>query len=149
MRPSTELIVCVCGLFALQACAHEATATHGHPSEADDGDGDHPCACTSPEPTDASLADDNACALVLDRVYTSNEQLECGLGPGGVALCYWSVRFDGEQFVWNYSDISEAGGYDCVDLDLVARPDGEHLGTVSADGSSLIWSGVGYSRVDP
>lgn len=94
-------------------------------------------------PTDAA---NDACALVLDQSYSSQEQLECGLGPNGVALCNWTVGFDGSQYTWSHSDVGEGGDYSCAGLDLLNVPEGEVIGSVSPDGAVLTWYGVAYDR---
>jgi hypothetical protein len=91
-------------------------------------------------------AANDACALVLDQSYSSQEQLECGLGPNGVELCNWIIGFDGSQYTWSYSDVGQSDDYTCAGLDLLSVPEGEVLGSVSADGAVLTWDGVLYDR---
>jgi hypothetical protein len=108
--------------------------------------------CTDSEPgryrisithTNASA---DACALVLDQSYSSQEQLECGLGPNGPELCNWTISFDGSQYAWHYSDVGQVDDYGCAGLELLSVPDGEVLGSISADGSLLTWDDVPYNR---
>ncbi|HVH98704.1 MAG TPA: hypothetical protein VM869_08340 [Enhygromyxa sp.] len=88
----------------------------------------------------------DACALVLDQSYSSQEQLECGIGPNGVVLCNWTIAFDGSQYLWSFSDVGSSGDYSCAGLNLLSVPEGDTLGSVSPDGAVLTWDGVLYDR---
>ena len=88
----------------------------------------------------------DACALVLDQSYSSQEQLECGIGPNGVVPCNWTIAFDGSQYLWSFSDVGSSGDYSCAGLNLLSVPEGDTLGSVSPDGAVLTWDGVLYDR---
>ena len=96
-----------------------------------DGDGDLP---------------PDACDLVADQSYASQDQLECGLGPNGVELCNWTLSFTVSNYTWTYSDVGESSEYACSGLELISVPEAQPLGLVSADGSTLTWDGVLYLR---
>jgi hypothetical protein len=90
--------------------------------------------------------DGDACELVLDQSYSSQEELECGLGPNGVVLCNWSIGFDGSFYTWSFSDVGDSGDYSCSGLDILSVPEAQVLGTVSPAGDVLDWQGHLYDR---
>jgi hypothetical protein len=110
-----------------------------------DGDGDSGDGDGDGDSGDGD-GDGDACELVLGQSYSSQEELECGLGPNGVVLCFWTIGFDGSMYNWSYSDVGDSGDYTCAGLDLLSVPEGEVLGTVSPSGDVLDWQGVLYDR---
>jgi hypothetical protein len=115
----------------------------------DDGGGD---------PIDATLAIDGpytgppACGLA--RLYRSDQELECGLGPPGEPppVCRWQLEFGktaASSFEWSHSDVVESGTFTCVGGRLIARSaGGASIEAQFAEGSpSLTWAGVAYTEV--
>jgi hypothetical protein len=105
---------------------------------------------------DATLAIDGpftgmpACGLA--RIYRSDAELECGLGPPGQPppVCRWKLEFakvSPDSFEWSHSDVIESGTYSCVGGRLIARTaGGASIEAQFADGSpSLTWDGVIYT----
>jgi hypothetical protein len=92
------------------------------------------------------IADEDAC-VALDGTFKSVDELECGLGPDGVALCRWSLTFTTGTFTWDYSDITDAGSYRCKDGAIAATNGGGSMyaGTVTDEGK-LTFDGVVYER---
>lgn len=86
-----------------------------------------------------------ACGFVLGRTFTSVEELECGLGPKGPALCNWSVAFafDG-TFMWMHSDVGEGGSYACADGTITISDGPMVEAAYDADADTLTWDGVQY-----
>jgi hypothetical protein len=58
---------------------------------------------------------DAFCDAIVGTTFESIEELECGLGPKGVELCHWQLRFEENgEWLWNYSDVGQGGDYTCV-----------------------------------
>lgn len=108
----------------------------------------------TPDTGDSAAADSadtapaGACAELAGSAWGSVEELECGLGPDGVALCHWRLSFttDG-AFMWRYSDVGEGGRWACVGEALTATTDGGRvLAATLVDASHLDWERVAYLR---
>ncbi|MCH9688993.1 MAG: hypothetical protein K0V04_46600 [Deltaproteobacteria bacterium] len=114
----------------------------------------NPCPCLDNEPCcDACAGEtflclppqfDPACTALVGT-FTSVDELECGLGPGGmVALCHWMITFDGSAYDWLYSDVGEVGPYACAQGQITT--DNGTDGTYDPLADTLVWSGVAYVR---
>jgi hypothetical protein len=95
-----------------------------------------------------------ACGLA--RLYRSDQELECGLGPPGQPqpVCHWELELgktSADSFEWHHSDVVESGTYSCIGGRLIGRSaGGSSIDGEFADGSpSLTWDGVTYTRVLP
>lgn len=53
------------------------------------------------------------CTAIAGRTFVSDQDGECGKSPNGVAMCRWSVRFDGSTVAWQHSDFEEYGALTC------------------------------------
>ena len=82
------------------------------------------------------------CAFLVGRVFLSDEQLECGLGPNGVELCNWTVSFTATMFNYQHSDLGESSDYTCEAGVITAGP---HAGTVDAQTGKLVWDGIAFT----
>lgn len=103
---------------------------------------------------DAPSADSGACPVAADecpfevaRVLRSLEQLECGLGPDGETLCFWTVTIqESGGWTWSYSDVGETGGWTCDDGPSAFRSGGEDIAlSWDADACVMTWEGVEYA----
>lgn len=70
-----------------------------------------------------TLAQNGRCTVLENRRFASLDQRECGIAPGGVALCAWAIQFsslddDTSSFSWRYSDVGDGGSVAC-DGDLL------------------------------
>lgn len=55
----------------------------------------------------------NASQAIEGKTFCSLEKGEIGLGPEGVVYDYWTISFNKGILKWHYSDIKEAGHYEC------------------------------------
>ena len=93
--------------------------------------------------------EEDACAIVEGQTYLSQDELDCGLNPGGdgAATCHWRVEFDDGEYEWRYSDLIRQGTYSCDGATIIGdgSVDGEtHQGTLDLDTGELRWEGVLY-----
>lgn len=97
-----------------------------------------------PPPDTEDPVDD--CAFLVDRVFASLEELECGLGPNGVELCNWSISFASDTYQHEYSDVGESGTYTCSNGEISGLDGGGNKrdGKINAATGTLIWQDVTY-----
>jgi hypothetical protein len=101
---------------------------------------------------DDVVVEDGACIALEGRQFTSVRQLECGLGPGGVEYCNWSLSFQpmtasASQFQWSHSDVGETGTSECHGSTVVGHPGPgrDYQGTIDLETGVLIWDGESYT----
>jgi len=107
---------------------------------------------------DDSAGDDDdsaaaqACSFLSPPAqYLSVGQHECGQGQSGINYCHWSLSFQAADFQWQYSDVVEAGPYECTGDTVVGNPAGPNTRTGSWDASTevLAWEGKEYLWISP
>jgi hypothetical protein len=81
------------------------------------------------------------CEALELRTFLSVDELECGLGPGGVELCNWRVELRGGRYEWGHSDVAESGTYTCTGSVVTADM---YVGTWDDDREIFVWDGVDY-----
>jgi hypothetical protein len=84
--------------------------------------------------------------------YRSEAQLECGMTPGGVALCNWQLHFGATSLMWQYCDVAEALDYLCVSNVITEDFIGGRLprqGTIEPSTGNVTWDGVRYVPSSP
>lgn len=88
------------------------------------------------------------CDFLAFKLFESDDELECGLGPNGVELCHWTISFTEDNYEHQYSDIGEQGTYTCEGGVIKAIDGGQnpHGGTIDADTGALVWDGVAYHQ---
>jgi len=88
----------------------------------------------------------NECGFDYPASFSSIEQLECGRGPEGENLCFWSLAFYAQTFDWFYSDIAEQGTYECVNQTIIATSNigNQYEGTYNPQNQTLLWETVEY-----
>ena len=64
--------------------------------------------------------------------------------------CRWTVSFEGDEYVWTYTDIAEVGTYICDDGLLAGenRFGQTREGYFDQDAGRLQWGGLSYSSSD-
>ena len=88
---------------------------------------------------------EGSCPYLPDTTWRSVEELECGLGPTGEALCHWSLRFDVDgTFDWMHSDYGTTGEWTCADGEITATSHGDTFSGTISDETHLSWDGVDY-----
>ena len=101
---------------------------------------------------DDDAATAQACSFLSPPAqYLSVDQHECGHGLNGINYCHWSLSFDAANFTWYYSDVAEAGPYECTGDTVVGNPSGpnSHTGTWDASAEALAWEGKDYLWISP
>ena len=112
-----------------------------------DTDTDTDAAVDSDEPAlDTDDPADVFCATLTGSRWGSVEEQECGLGPDGVVMCTWVVRFTDTGWTWDYSDVTESGAYAC-DAGNLTVPTGETVGAWEPTSERLIWRGLPYAFI--
>jgi len=107
---------------------------------------------------DDSAGDDDdsaaaqACSFLSPPAqFISVAQHECGPSPNGIDYCHWSLSFEAADFTWYYSDVAEAGPYECTGDIVVGHPAGPltRTGTWNASTEVLAWEGEDYIWLSP
>ena len=135
------------GLAGMLACARTDARTSDSGPDTETGSVDS-AGDTAPVDTLSDTGVRGACTDLGGSAWGSVDELECGLGPDGVALCHWRLSFttDG-AFTWRYSDVGEGGRWACAGEALTATTDGGRvLAATLVDASHLTWDGVAYLR---
>jgi hypothetical protein len=89
----------------------------------------------------------DACAIIANKTYVSVNQMECGLGPNGVAYCNWNVAFSADgTFDWRHSDVVESGSYTCNGAAITGTRGSAApvAGMLDANVDRLTWDGAAY-----
>lgn len=92
-----------------------------------------------------------ACTAFEGRTFESLEEHECGLGPGGTAMCLWHLRFEPidashSKFSWQHSDVGETGSVRCTGRTLLTDGiDRVYSGSYDPDARRLTWDRVLYA----
>lgn len=97
-------------------------------------------------PPDTGAAD--LCADLPGSAWNSVDELECGRGAGGMAMCHWRIQFGADgTFDWRYSDVAEVGEWSCVGGVIAASTwsRGPFTATL-VDATHLTWVDVAYVR---
>lgn len=105
------------------------------------------------DPAHAAAVDgqDGACTAFEGHAFSSVEELECGLTPGGVAKCHWTLSLSAldaqrSTFMWRYSDVGESGAVRCTGRHLSTDGIGPvHTGDYDPATHQLIWEDVPYT----
>lgn len=81
--------------------------------------------------------------------YQSIEEYEAGLGEMGVVMGYWTIAFDEDTFVWDYSDLSVGGSYSYVSETafLVQLSNSSFLAEIEFEEDELIWDSIRYEKI--
>ena len=101
---------------------------------------------TPPDTSDSGAAD--LCADLPGSAWNSVDELECGRGAGGMAMCHWRIQFGADgTFDWRYSDVAEVGEWSCVGGVIAASTwsRGPFTATL-VDATHLTWVDVAYVR---
>ncbi len=99
----------------------------------------------------STLAQDGRCTVLENRRFASLDQRECGIMPGGLALCAWAIQFsaiddDSSSFSWRYSDVGEHGSVACEgDLLHVTTGGRTFDATYDPITQQLSWENVTYA----
>ena len=98
-------------------------------------------------PDAAVLPSLGACTALEGKVYTTPNELECGLTPTGVGLCPWTLTFEAmtatESIVrWGHSDVGETLRVTCEDAVLTAERG--YTGRYDPGTDSVMWEGETY-----
>jgi hypothetical protein len=95
--------------------------------------------------TDAVDTDLDACSAISGRTFASVEELECGLGPNGVALCHWHLTLSADgSWTWQHSDYGESGTWTCADGVVSGSGLSNYTGTYDLGTGTLSWDGHDY-----
>jgi len=89
----------------------------------------------------------NFCAGLSGATFMSLDELECGRGPDGGALCRWRINFTtATMFTWQHSDFAESGTYTCDGDTITAQRQTGGPITAIYDPTTrrLTWDGVVY-----
>ncbi len=103
-------------------------------------------ACSANEWLCVELPTDDYCEDIIGAIFQSVEELECGIKPGGVVLCNWTIDFDADgTFIWMFSDVGAGGNYTCEDGVLDVQGVGVDY-NYDPMTQILTWDGVEYMR---
>ena len=85
----------------------------------------------------------------MNATFLSVTEQECGITPDGAAQCRWRLTFQTSVFVWQHSDVGEAGFFICSGGAITAQF-GTAGRTIMAAydpaSQTVIWEGLTYVR---
>jgi hypothetical protein len=98
----------------------------------------------------ASSPTASRCSALEGKTFASLSDGECGLGPDGVVLCTWHVKFEpndaaSTHFVWQHSDYGIEGDVSCEDAAIIEVATGTARGTYDAATGQLVWDLTTYA----
>ena len=101
----------------------------------------------STAPDAAVLPSLGACTELEGKVYTTPNELECGLTPTGIGYCPWALTFEAmtesESIVrWRHSDVGETLRVTCEAN--VLTTDRGYTGLYDRATDSVMWEGETY-----
>jgi hypothetical protein len=92
----------------------------------------------------------NAYGAINGTAFRSIRMLSGGLGPNGPVFRYWVISFHNETYSWEFSDIVEAGIYECDGWNITGYSvfhDGKYFGYYNNEKGILLWGGEEYIKV--
>jgi hypothetical protein len=108
-----------------------------------------------PAPTDARPDSADAgfsCPGVAGRKFGSLVPMECGLAPGGIVYCTWTIDFNAQGgYYWFHSDTPSFGSYRCEGaqiIDTTFNPT-RVAGQYDPQSDRVTWFGAAYAPTTP